>query len=225
MTAGMALIPAGSFTMGDSFGDGSADELPLHTVYVSAFYMDRYAVTKTLWDGVYNWAITHGYSFGHPGLGKAANHPVQTVSWHDCVKWCNARSEKEGRTLAYYTDSGLSKPYRNGHMDPFVKWPSGYRLPTEAEWEKAARGGASGHRFAWSGGDTIAHSLANYSSSSSDAYDTSPTRGFHPAFNDAVSPYTSPVDYFAPNPYGLFDMVGNVWQWCWDWYDSYPSVP
>jgi sulfatase modifying factor 1 len=99
-----------------------------------------------------------------------------------------------------------------------VNWSGGYRLPTEAEWEKAARGGASGQRFPW--GDTITHSRANYSSSTSYAYDVSPTRGYHPTFNDGVYPYTSPVGYFAANGYGLYDMAGNVWEWCWDWYGT-----
>ena len=93
--SGMALIPAGTFTMGDSL-DGSSYALPLHTVYVSAFYMDRYEVTKALWDEVYSWAVAHGYSFDYVGSGKASTHPVQTIDWYDSVKWCNARSEKEG---------------------------------------------------------------------------------------------------------------------------------
>ena len=222
--AGMALIPAGSFTMGDTLSEGSSSELPLHTVYVSAFYMDRTEVTKALWDDVYNWAITHGYSFdaGSLGLGKASTHPVQTVSWYDCVKWCNARSEKEGRTWAYYTNAAQTAVYRSGQINvsnTWVNWNVGYRLPTEAEWEKAARGGASGHRFPWSDAETITHSRANYYSSTSYAYDTSPTRGYHPTFT-GVTPYTSPAGYFAPNGYGLYDMEGNVAEWCWDWYSS-----
>ena len=92
---GMVLVPAGSFTMGNTFDGGGYDERPTHTVFVSAFYLDQYEVTKSLWDEVYAWAITHGYSFDNSGLGKAANHPVQTVNWYDAVKWCNARSEKE----------------------------------------------------------------------------------------------------------------------------------
>ena len=222
--SGMVLIPAGSFTMGNCMdpNEGYSDELPLHTVYVSAFYMDKYDVTKASWDTVYQWAIAHGYTFDSAGSGKASTHPVQTIDWYDCVKWCNARSEKEGKTPAYYTDAGLGVRYRTGQVAPYVSWSSGYRLPTEAEWEKAARGGASGQRFPW--GNTISESQANYYSGDncmgSSAYDMSNT-GFNPAFNDGVSPYTSPVGSFAANGYGLYDMAGNVWQWCWDWYGSY----
>ena len=222
----MVLIPAGAFTMGDTFSEGEGGELPLHTNYVSAFYMDKNDVTKALWDDVYNWATNHGYSFDYAGSGKATNHPVQMVNWYDCVKWCNARSEKEGRTPAYYTSGSQTTIYKTNQLDltnGCVNWNSGYRLPTEAEWEKAARGGASGHRFPWADTNTITHSQANYYSSSADDYDTSPTRGFHPTFNDGVNPYTSPVGYFAPNGYGLYDMAGNVWQWCWDRYGSYSS--
>ncbi len=223
---GMALIPAGSFAMGNCMdaGEGNANELPLHSVYVSAFYMDKHDVSKTQWDDVYTWAVGHGYTFDNAGSGKAASHPVQTVNWYDCVKWCNARSEKEGRTPCYYTSAAQSTVYRTGDLDnanDWVRWSAnGYRLPTEAEWEKAARGGTPGHRFPWSDTDTIQHARANYYSDASYTYDTSPTSGYHPTFNDGVYPYTSPVGYFAPNGYGLYDMAGNVWQWTWDWYDD-----
>ena len=223
--SGMVLIPAGSFTMGDTFNEGYSDELPTHTVFVSAFNMDRYEVTKALWDEVYQWAITHGYDFDFAGSGKAPNHPVQRVSWHDVVKWCNARSEKEGRLPAYYTSRARTTVYRTGRVDvlnDWVKWDRGYRLPTEAEWEKAARGGASGRRFSW--GDTITHSQANYYSSSSYAYDISFTRGYHPSYANGGEPYTSPVGSFEANGYGLYDMAGNVWEWCWDWWGSYSSA-
>ena len=213
--SGMALIPAGAFTMGDTL-DGDSDADPV-TVNVSAFYMDTNLVSKAQWDEVYTWAITNGYSFDRVGSGKAANHPVHTISWYDVVKWCNARSEKEGWTAAYYTDVGLSTVYRSGQLSPSVKWNGGYRLPTEAEWEKAARGGLSGQRFPW--GNTISRSQANYRGDTSNGYDLGPD-GYNPAYTGGGYPYTGPVGSFAPNGYGLYDMAGNIWQRCWDNYGT-----
>ena len=211
--------------------EGSAYELPLHTVTVSAFYMDKHDVTKALWHRVYQWAITHGYSFDNAGSGKGVDHPVQTVDWYDAVKWCNARSELEGRTPAYYTSAAQTTVHQTGYLilaSAWVKWYAGYRLPTEAEWEKAARGGASGHRFPWSDADTIDWSRANYiASPGSPSYDVNPTSGVNPAFSSGSLPHTSPVGSFAPNGYGFYDMAGNVYQWCWDRYDPnyYGSSP
>jgi formylglycine-generating enzyme required for sulfatase activity len=226
-------IPAGSFSMGDNFNEGGG--LPVHTVTLSAFFMDRYEVTKALWDEVLNWSWTvgTGYSYNKVSTGEAANHPVQTEEWYDILKWCNARSQKEGRTPVYYTDAGLIQIYKTGSSEPYVNWAAnGYRLPTEAEWEKAARGGVSARRFPWGDIDTIQHARANYYSSSSYTYDTSPTRGYHPSYSTEgeygeTFPHTSPVGSFAPNGYGLYDMAGNVDEWCWDWYDGayYSSSP
>jgi len=222
--SGMALIPAGAFTMGNCMDEteGYPDELPQHTVYVSAFYIDTNLVTKSLWDTVYQWAIAHGYSFVYPSFGEASTYPMTSIDWYDCVKWCNARSEKENKTPAYYTDAGLGVLYRKEQVAPYVSWNSGYRLPTEAEWEKAARGGASGQRFPW--GNTISWSQANYDASpASYAYDVNPTSGYNPAWISGGNPYAAPVGSFASNGYGLYDMAGNVWEWCWDWYGAYSS--
>lgn len=225
--AGMVLIPDGSFRMGDSLGEGHSDERPVHTVSVSAFYMDAYEVTKGLWDEVTTWAQTHGYEFdAASGYGKASNHPVHIVTWYGSVKWANARSEKEGLTPCYTVGGSV---YRSGYSDNVsCNWSAnGYRLPTEAEWEKAARGGCDGHRFPWCGADTITHSRANYESTRDYSYDTSPTRSYHPTYKTGSMPYTSPVGSFPANRYGLYDMAGNVFEWCWDWYSEtyYASSP
>jgi formylglycine-generating enzyme len=221
---GMALIPAGTFQMGDTFNEGEYYELPVHPVYVSAFCMDTREVTLALWNSVAAWSATNGYSYDYPGSGKATNHPVLNIDWYDMVKWCNARSKMEGRPPAYYTDAALTQVYTNGQIEPYVNWNAGYRLPTEAEWEKAARGGAVGHRFPWSNVDTISESQANYYADTNDySYDVSLTQGFDPAFDNGAMPYTSPVGSFAPNGYGLYDMAGNAWEWCWDYAANYPS--
>ncbi len=227
LPTGMVLIPTGSFTMGDTL-DGETDALPTHTVNVSAFYVDKTLVTYALWQQVYDWATSHGYGFDNPGMGKAPDQPVNTLSWYDAVKWCNARSEMEGLSLCYFTTASHLTVYRSGRTNlenSFVNWiATGYRLPTEAEWEKAARGGASGRRFPWGDVDTINWSRANYSANPSVYhYDASPSDGPNPLFNDGTEPYTNPVGYFSPNGYGLYDATGNVANLCWDVYAGYSS--
>jgi sulfatase modifying factor 1 len=228
-TSGMARVPAGSFLMGNCMDTNESDstELPVHTVYLSEFYMDRSGVTLGLWNDVYNWATNRHkhvrYQFDNPGVGKGPNHPVVVVSWYDIVKWCNARSEKEGLTPSYYTSAAMDKVYRTGQVDVsnnWVNWHSGgYRIPTEAQCEKAARGGLVGRRFPW--GDTISYFQANYYAEPyTYSYDASPIVGPNPLTDDGVWPLTSPAFYFAPNGYGIYDVAGNGAQWNWDWYDG-----
>jgi formylglycine-generating enzyme len=215
---GMALIPAGAFTMGDNL-EGASDAIPTVIVTVLAFYVDVNLVSYSQWQTVYNWATSQEYGFANVGAGKASNHPVQTVNWYDTVKWCNARSQQAGLSPAYYTDAGLTQICSNGETTVYVNWAAnGYRLPTEAEWEKAARGGLSGQRFPW--GNTISESQANYYGFTNGyTYDLGPN-GPNATFAQGLTPYTSPVGSFAPNGYGLYDMAGNVEEWCWDWYGT-----
>lgn len=229
---GMASIPAGSFQMGDTFGEGTSSELPVHSVYVDGFYMDKYEVTNDKMVQVMQWAydagkltvsvssvknaqgnqqellylddvgcriIWDGSAFGIKST-KGAGYPCVEVSWYGSVAYCNYRSEMEGRTPCYNLSDWSCNYNANG-----------YRLPTEAEWEKAARGSLNGKRFGW--GDSIDYSKANYD--------------FAPAYKTGEHPYTSPVGSFAPTGYGLYDMAGNVWEWCGDWRDDayYVSSP
>ena len=219
--SGMAFIPTGSFTMGDTL-DGESDAMPTN-VTVSAFYMDTNLVSYTLWINVSQWATNHGYSF-YAGVGsKAANHPVQNVLWYDAVKWCNARSQQAGLTPVYYTDAGLTQVYTNLlGFTLYANWAAtGYRLPKEAEWEKAARGGLSGQRFPW--GNTISESQANYYGCTSGcgfSYDLGPNGYNSIGRIGGTQTATSPVGSFAPNGYGLYDMAGIIWEWGWDSYGT-----
>lgn len=195
---GMVWIPGGWNRGTDP--DNDLD----YAVACEGFRMDRTEVTWQLWNDVRVWAVANGYVFDRPGEGKASDHPVQSVNWYDSVRWCNARSEREGLTPCYNLQTWTCDFAANG-----------YRLPTSAEWEYAARGGRIGLRFPW--GDAIGHGRANYFVFEFGAYDyDAGYEGYDVRYEVGEPPFTNPVEAFPANGYGLYGMAGNVAEWCWD---------
>jgi len=221
----MILVQGGTFTMGctaEQTPDCYSDESPAHEVTLTDFYMGKYEVTQGQWQSLtgYTQAQMMSFSINQTLYGVGATHPIYYVSWYDAAVFCNQLSEQQGYTPCYYSDAAYTQIYgKNGStyslpITGTVFWKplsNGYRLPTEAEWEYAARGGALSQGYKYAGTSSLGN-LKNYCNykNAGDGYDN----------------YTSPVGSFLPNELGLYDLSGNLWEWCYDWYsDTYYSSP
>jgi len=195
---GMVLVEKGSFTMGDTWGDGYSNEKPTHKVtFAYDFYIGKYETTFDEYDAFCeDTGRSKPYDYGW-GRGT---RPVLDVSWWDAVAYCNWLNTRFGLPVAYDNNGNLMD--KDGMITTDPSKVAGYRLPTEAEWEYAARGGNKSKGYKYSGRDNI-DEVAWY--------------------KDNSGSKTQEVGKKAPNELGIYDMSGNLWEWCSDWFGGYSS--
>jgi formylglycine-generating enzyme required for sulfatase activity len=205
----MVPVYGGTFMMGSHEDEPwRYDVESRHQVTLSSFYMGKYPVTQREYLEIMG---------TNPSFFIGDNLPVENVNWYDAIVFCNKLSMIEGLTPAY-SINGSADPAAWGFVprrwdEPWtavqiVTGSNGYRLPTEAQWEYACRAGTT---TPFSTGDNITTDQANYN-------------GNHPYNGNPAGLYrerTTEVGIFAPNAWELYDMHGNVWEWCWNWYDEY----
>jgi formylglycine-generating enzyme required for sulfatase activity len=226
-SSALVSVPGGTFNQTDGMHSFS------HTI--SSFMIGKYQVTYDLWSTVYQWAIANGYTFADPGIdGNSGTggilQPVTSINWRDVIVWCNAYSEKTGLTPVYCSDAGFTAAIKNASLggtysgstctaagcfdDPYVNWSAnGYRLPTEGEYQYAASyiDGTN-----WMPYDHASGATADFTDEA--ATDLV-------GWDSVNSPSgTQNVGEKAPNALGIYDMSGNVYEWCFDWYGSYPTT-
>jgi len=228
----LVTVPGGTFTQSDVTGDSFQST-------ISGFMMGKYQVTYYLWYTVYQWAIANGYIFQDAGregsagtIGAApvtTSQPLNYINWRDAIVWCNAYSQMTGLTPVYCSDSGLTMPIKdstNGsygsatcttagcYDNPYVNWSTnGYRLPTESEYQYAA-----------SYIDGTNWTPYNYASGAADVNTDFAATELVAWFSIDTGGSAQPVGELAPNALGIYDMSGNIDEWCWDWYGTYPTT-
>jgi formylglycine-generating enzyme required for sulfatase activity len=207
---GLVLVQGGTFK------DACSTNYCGKGVILLSFYIGRYEVTQKEWIEVMG---------SNPSKFIGDNLPVETVSWYDCVEYCNKRSIKEGLKPYYNIDKNKRDPDNQNAIDN-IKWTvtinagaKGYRLPTETEWEYAAGGGQKSRSCSYSGSEDV-DKVAWYWRN---AGDTKLTGFWFWSVIEQNHDKTHPVGDKEPNELGLYDMSGNVREWCWDWYGDLGS--
>jgi formylglycine-generating enzyme len=193
----LIFVEGGEYSMGDNIISNAQE----HKVKLSSFFIAEYPVTNELYKAV---------TGNNPNRFEGINHPVEQVSWYDAVEFCEILNKKLQISPGFYDVDKINKDKNNRSENDKLKWTvnfnqlgNGFRLPTEAEWEYAARGGL----------EILSISSLQYSGS-----DHLNEVGWHRENNVYE---TKPVGLKFPNCLGIHDLSGNVWEWCWDWYSEY----